>query len=62
LTCRRIGPSFLIANPHLPDDAAVLLRADAGHRGQAHGDGALRAVLDRPKVLAGNKKAETNKR
>ncbi len=45
----------LISHSDLSDDTSILLRADPRHRGQAHCDRALRAVLDRPKVLSGKK-------
>ena len=40
-------------NSDLPDDASVLLGADAGDGGQAHGDAAPLASFNGPEVESG---------
>ena len=46
-------------HPHLPDDAAVQLVADAGHSGQPHGDVALAAPAVRaPEVHPGHQQGD----
>ena len=44
---------YLIVNSDLPNDASVLLGADAGDGGQAHGDAAPLASFNGPEVKSG---------